>query len=58
MSDETREEAFRLLFAHRYELGDAKRYDMIALLLQAVPQAHHNYAKRIITPNSPQAIIT
>ena len=34
------------------------RYDMIALLLQTVPKAHHNYAKRIITHNSPQAIIT
>ena len=33
------------------------RYDMIALLLQTVPKAHHNYAKRIITDNLPQAII-
>ena len=35
-----------------------KRYDMIALLLQTAPKVHHNYAKRIITDNSPQAIIT
>jgi len=35
-----------------------KRYNMIALLLQTMPKAHHNYAKRIITDNSPQAIIT
>ena len=34
------------------------RYDMIALLLQTAPKVHHNYAKRIITDNSPQAIIT
>ena len=33
------------------------RYDMIALLLQTAPKVHHNYAKRIITHNSPQAII-
>ena len=33
------------------------RYDMIALLLQTAPKVHHNYAKRIITDNSPQAII-
>ena len=32
-------------------------YDMIALLLQTVPQVHHNYAERIITDNLPQAII-
>ena len=29
------------------------RYDMIALLLQTAPKVHHNYAKRIITLNSP-----
>ena len=34
------------------------RYDMIAMLLQTVPKVHHNYAKRIMTHNSPQAIIT
>ena len=33
------------------------RYDMIALLLQAVPKAHHNLPQAIITHNSPQAII-
>ena len=33
------------------------RYDMIAMLLQTAPKVHHNYAKRIITHNSPQAII-
>ena len=33
------------------------RYDMIALLLQTAPKVHHNYAKRIITDNLPQAII-
>ena len=35
-----------------------KRYDMIALLLQTVPKAHHNLAQLIITLNSPQANIT
>ena len=35
----------------------SKRYDMIALLLQTAPKVHHNYAKRIITDNLPQAII-
>ena len=34
-----------------------KRYDMIALLLQTVPKAHHNLPKAIITLNSPEAII-
>jgi len=34
-----------------------KRYDMIALLLQAAPKVHHNLPKAIITLNSPQAII-
>ena len=34
-----------------------KRYDMIALILQTAPKGHHNYAKHIITHNSPQAII-
>ena len=34
------------------------RYDMIARLLQTAPKVHHTYAKRIITHNSPQAIIT
>ena len=34
-----------------------KRYDMIALFLQAVPKAHHNLAQPIITLSSPQAII-
>ena len=36
----------------------AHRFDMIALLLQTVPKAHHNLAQPIITLNSPQAIIT
>ena len=35
-----------------------KRYDMIALLLQAVPKVHYNLPKAIITLNSTQAIIT
>jgi hypothetical protein len=35
-----------------------KRYDMIALLLQAAPKVHHNLPKAIITLNSPEAIIT
>ena len=30
-----------------------KRYDMIALVRQAVPKAHHNLAEPIITLNSP-----
>ena len=34
-----------------------KRYDMIALLLQAAPKVHHNLPKAIITLNSPEAII-
>ena len=34
-----------------------KRYDMIALLLQAAPRVHHNLPKAIITLNSPEAII-
>ena len=34
-----------------------KRYDMIAMLLQTVPKAHHNLPKAIITHNSPNAII-
>ena len=35
----------------------SKRYDMIALLLQAAPKVHHNLPKAIITLNSPEAII-
>ena len=34
-----------------------KRYDMIALLLQAAPEVYHNLPKAIITLNSPEAII-
>ena len=34
-----------------------KRYDMIALLLQAALKVHHNLPKAIITLNSPEAII-
>ena len=34
-----------------------KRYDMIALMLQAAPKVHHNLPKAIITLNSPEAII-
>ena len=34
-----------------------KRYDMIALLLQAAPKVHYNLPKAIITQNAPQAII-
>ena len=34
-----------------------KRYDMIALLLQAAPKVHHNLPKAIITLNSSEAII-
>ena len=35
-----------------------KRYDMIALLLQAAPKVHHNLPKAIITLNSPKVNIT
>ena len=35
-----------------------KCYDMIALLLQAVPKVHHNLTVSIITHNLPKAIIT
>ena len=35
-----------------------KRYDMIALFLQAMPQVYHNPAQPIITLNLPKAIIT
>ena len=34
-----------------------ERYDMTAILLQAVPKAHHNLPQAIITHNLPKAII-
>ena len=35
-----------------------KRYDMIADPIKTAPKVHYNYAERIITLNSPKAIIT